>query len=58
LRAVLTFISAEWGGDCGKNKDLSRKFTSPKWEVKNTYLVMPARRVSGGFIRRYFGGLA
>ena len=26
------------------NKDLSRKFTSLKWEAKNTYLGMPARR--------------
>jgi len=29
------------GGDCVKNKDLSRKFTSLKWEAKNTYLIMP-----------------
>jgi len=30
------------------NNNVSRKFTSPKWEVKNTYLRMPARRPSGG----------
>ena len=39
-------MSTERGGDFFKNKDLSRKFTSPKWEVKNTYLLMPVRRLS------------
>ena len=26
------------------NNNVSRNFTSLKWEAKNTYLVMPARR--------------
>ena len=36
------------------NKDLSRKFTLPKWEAKNTYLHMFTRRVFGGLARRPF----
>jgi hypothetical protein len=28
-----------------QKKDVSQKFTSLKWEVKNTYLLMPARRL-------------
>ena len=31
-----------------QEKGLSRKFTSLKWEAKNTYLIMPARRLYGG----------
>jgi hypothetical protein len=38
------------------NKDLSCKFTSPKAEAKDTYFIMPARRVFGGLARRVFGG--
>ena len=30
------------------NNNVSRKFTSLKWEDKNTYLGMPARRIFGG----------
>jgi len=30
------------------NKDLSGNFTLLKWEDKNIYLVMPARRIFGG----------
>ena len=30
------------------NNNVSRKFTSLKWEAKNTYLGMPARRGFGG----------
>jgi len=40
------------------NNNVSRKFTSLKWEAKNTYLGMPARRV---FYPPFFwriGGLA
>ena len=31
-----------------KSEALSGKFISLKWETKDTYLVMPARRLSGG----------
>jgi hypothetical protein len=30
---------------------LSFKFNSLQWECKNTHLIMPARRIFGGFIR-------
>ena len=30
------------------NNNVSQKFTSLKWEAKNTYLGMPARRIFGG----------
>ena len=30
------------------NNNVSQKFTSLKWEYKNTHLVMLARRLSGG----------
>ncbi len=38
------------------NKDLNRKFTSLKWEAKNTYFIMPASRDFGGLARRVSGG--
>ena len=38
------------------NNNVSRNFTSLKWEAKNTYLVMPARRIFGGLVRRPSGG--
>jgi len=34
-------MRANQEGDCRKNKDLSRKFSSQKWEARNTYLLMP-----------------
>jgi hypothetical protein len=34
--ALRKFIGDKPRGNCGKNKDLSWEFTSPKWEVKNT----------------------
>jgi hypothetical protein len=37
-----------------QKKDVSQKFTSLKWEVKNTYFIMPARRIFGGPARRLF----
>jgi len=40
------------------NKDLSCTFISPKWEAKNTYLVMPIRRIFGGFTRLRRGSSA
>ena len=46
--ALRKFISDKRRGDFVKNKDLSRKFSSQKWESKNTYLIMLARRPSGG----------
>jgi hypothetical protein len=39
------------------NNNLNRKFTSPKWEAKNTYLVMLTRRIFGGLARRTSGGI-
>jgi hypothetical protein len=38
------------------NKDLIRKLTSLKWGAKNTYFIMPARRVFGGLVRHFSGG--
>jgi len=46
------------------NNNVSRNLTSLKWEAKNTYLVMPARRHfyppvvwrTGGIARRFYGG--
>ena len=46
--ALRKFISDKRRGDCVKNKELSRKFTSLKWKVKNTYLIMLVRRLYGG----------
>jgi len=48
------------------NNNVSRNLTSLKWEAKNTYLVMPARRHfyppvvwrTGGLARRFYGGPA
>ena len=31
-----------------RKKGMSCIFISPKWEAKNTYFIMPARRVFGG----------
>ena len=30
------------------NNNVSQEFTSLKWEVKNTYFIMPVRRLCGG----------
>jgi len=35
------FIRDKQRDDCGKNNNVSLRLRSPKWEVKNIYLIIP-----------------